>query len=52
MFSEYHPDVGNYFGDKFSRLKDAKAWTEKETVKGLIEIVKQLKELGRCQRSC
>lgn len=48
LFGDYHPESGSYFGDKeFARLKDAKVWAEKEVVKGLSEIVKQVKGLGK-----
>lgn len=47
IFGEYHPDAGNYFGYTFSKLKDAKEWVEKNMIKALREIVKQLKGLGK-----
>ena len=47
LFGDYHPDVGNYFGEKFPRLKDAKEWVEKQIVEGLTKITKQLKGLGK-----
>ena len=48
LFGDYHPEPGSYFGEiTFPKLKDAKAWAEKEVVGVLSEIVEQVKELAK-----
>lgn len=48
LFGEYYPDPCGYFWDKkFDKLKEAKAWAEKEVAKSLGEMSKQVKGLGK-----